>query len=123
MTVGPSMANLIRFYGRRDAFGLSVSPNPLHRNPSYEPLRNPDLQLRDNELQYIVWDAYSSSRSRFFSDRLLRYVDPYNGNVVFSYTVPVGTAGGSDAEKAVIVVYEVRPTLRTSQQGGEEEET
>jgi hypothetical protein len=123
MTVGPSMANLIRFYGRRDAFGLSVSPNPLHRNPSYEPLRNPDLQLRDNELQYVVWDAYSSSRSPFFSDRLLRYVDLYNGNVVFSYTVPVETPGGGEAEKAVIVVYEVRPTLRTSQQGGEEEET
>jgi dolichyl-phosphate-mannose-protein mannosyltransferase len=121
MTVGPSMANLIKFYGRRDAFGLSVSPNPLHRNPSYEPLHNPDLQLRDNELQYIVWDAYSSSRSPFFSDRLLGYIDIYNGQVVFSYTVPVETGDGRDAEKAVIVIYEVRPTLRTSPQGGEEE--
>jgi hypothetical protein len=120
MTVGPSMANLIKFYGRRDAYGLSVSPNPLHRNPSYQPLHNPDLQLRNNELQYIVWDAYSAARSSFFSDRLLRYVDLYNGNVVFSYTVPVATAGESEASKAVIVIYEVRPTLRTTQEGEED---
>ena len=120
MTVGPSMANLIKFYGRRDAYGLSVSPNPLHRNPSYEPLDNPDLQLRDNELQYIMWDAYSASRSPFFSDRLLRYVDLYNGHVVFSYGVPVRTADGNETEKAVIVIYEVRPTLRTTQEGEED---
>jgi hypothetical protein len=120
MTVGPSMANLIKFYGRRDAYGLSVSPNPLHRNPSYEPLRNPDLQLRDNELQYIMWDAYSAVRSPFFSERLLRYVDLYNGHVVFSYTVPVSTGDGSETEKAVIVIYEVRPTLRTTQEGEED---
>ena len=37
MTIGPSMANIIEFYGQRKAFGLSISPNPLHRNPSYEP--------------------------------------------------------------------------------------
>ena len=120
MTVGPSMANLIKFYGRRDAFGLSVSPNPLHRNPSYEPLHNPDLQLRNNELQYIVWDAYSASRSLFFSDRLLRYVDLYNGHVVFSFTVPVDAADGSQVDRAVIVLYEVRPTLRTTQEGEED---
>ena len=42
MTIGPSMANIVQFYGHRDAFGLSVSPNPLHRNPSYEPIVNPD---------------------------------------------------------------------------------
>ena len=41
MTIGPSMANLVQFYGRRQAYGLSVSPNPLNRNPSYEPLAEP----------------------------------------------------------------------------------
>lgn len=58
MTVGPSMANIIQFYGRRPAHGLSVSPNPLHRNPSYVPLINPDLQIRRSDLQYLVWDFF-----------------------------------------------------------------
>ena len=49
MTIGPSMANLVQFYGHRRAYGLSVSPNPLNRNPSYEPLPNPDQALRDSE--------------------------------------------------------------------------
>jgi 4-amino-4-deoxy-L-arabinose transferase-like glycosyltransferase len=35
LAVGPSMANIIQFYGHRKAYGLSVSHNPLHRNPSY----------------------------------------------------------------------------------------
>lgn len=54
LTIGSSMANIIQFYGHRKAYGLSVSPNPLHRNPSYEPVTNPDLWLRNGELQYIV---------------------------------------------------------------------
>jgi hypothetical protein len=52
MTIGPSMANIIEFYGARLANGLAVSPNPLHRNPSYDPITNPDLQIRNSELQY-----------------------------------------------------------------------
>ena len=64
MTIGPSMANLVQYYGHRRAYGLSVSPNPLNRNPSYEPLVNPDRALRDNEMQYVVWDAFSAGRSR-----------------------------------------------------------
>src|SRR4029077_10688235 len=35
LTIGPSMANVIAFYGHRQAYGLSVSLNPLRRNPSY----------------------------------------------------------------------------------------
>ena len=46
MTIGPSMANIIQFYGARSAAGLAVSPNPLHRNPSYDPILNPDAQIR-----------------------------------------------------------------------------
>ena len=68
MTIGPSMANLVQYYGRRSAYGLSVSPNPLNRNPSYEPLVNPDQALRDNEIQYVVWDTFSASRSPKFSE-------------------------------------------------------
>src|SRR5690606_8041286 len=67
MTIGPSMANIIQFYGHRKAYGLSVSPNPLRRNPSYEPIDNPDYQIRTSALQYVVWDAFSAERSTFFS--------------------------------------------------------
>ncbi len=63
MTIGPSMANIIKFYGARDAYGLAVSPNPLHRNPSYDPIINPDAQIRGSDLQYLVWDSFSAERS------------------------------------------------------------
>ncbi len=109
MTVGPSMANILQFYGHRVALGLSVSPNPLHRNPSYEPIINPDQAIRSGEIQYVVWDSFSASRSTFFSDALLRYADRYHGRIV--HTEPA-TAAGADGQKpddAFIVIYEVRP--------------
>ena len=109
MTIGPSMANLIQYYGHRKAYGLSVSPNPLNRNPSYEPLTNPDRALRDNEIQYIVWDAFSADRSPHFSQQLLRYADRYDVRLVHTEVLPAATARGKKAERPAIVVYEVRP--------------
>lgn len=103
MTIGPSMANLVEFYGNRRAYGLSVSPNPLKRNPSYDALPNPDLQIRSNQLQYIVWDAYSAARSAYFQAKLMDYVDRYHGRAVHTVSVP----GPNGTEKPVIVVYEV----------------
>ncbi len=73
MTIGPSMANIIEFYGHRHAYGLSVSTNPLHRNPSYEPIQNPDAELRAGDIQYIVWDSYSSDRSATFANKVVAY--------------------------------------------------
>ena len=105
MTIGPSMANIIQFYGHRKAYGLSVSPNPLKRNPSYDAIQNPDLQIRANELQYIVWDAYSAARSTYFETKLLDYVARYHGRVVHADSVP-DPHGGPPV--AVIIVYEVR---------------
>ena len=105
MTIGPSMANIIQFYGNRKAYGLSVSPNPLKRNPSYDALTNPDLQVRSNQLQYVVWDSYSAARSGYFEAKLMDYVKRYHGRVVHTETLP-DPAGGP--EKAVIIVYEVR---------------
>jgi Dolichyl-phosphate-mannose-protein mannosyltransferase len=109
MSVGPSMANILQYYGRRKIYGLSVSPNPLHRNPVYEAMKNPDRLIRDNELQYVVWDAFSADRSPFFSRKLMRYVERYNGRVIHSETVPVETSDGHVARKPVITIYEVRP--------------
>lgn len=105
LALGPSMANIIQWYGDRKTYGLSVSSNPLHRNPVYEPISNPDLALRNNKVQYLVWDAYSAGRSSFFSDKLLTFAERYNGRVVHRETVV-----GSDGEaEPVIVIYEVRP--------------
>jgi hypothetical protein len=109
MTIGPSMANIIEFYGEHPAYGLAVSPNPLHRNPSYDPIINPDLQIRNSELQYLVWDSFSAARSSFFSDKLLSYVKKYNGRAVHTETITVKNADGNDVVKPVIIIYEVYP--------------
>jgi hypothetical protein len=108
LTIGPSMANIVQFYGHRQAFGLSVSTNPLHRNPSYDPIPNPDAQIRANALQYVVWDAYSGRRSTFFSDALMAFVDRYHGRPVHTESVDI-REGGTVVSKPVIVIYEVRP--------------
>jgi hypothetical protein len=109
MSVGPSMANILQYYGHRKIYGLSVSPNPLHRNPVYQPLQNADRQIRDNELQYVVWDAFSAGRSPFFARKVIRYVERYNGHVVHSQTVPVRAPSGEMVRKPVITIYEVSP--------------
>jgi hypothetical protein len=109
LTVGPSMANILQFYGHRKAYGLSVSPNPLNRNPAYEPIANPDQKIRTNELQYVVWDAYSASRSKFFSRSIVRYADRYHGRLVHTESVTVKSASGAKVRKPVIQIYSVRP--------------
>lgn len=109
LTIGPSMANIVRYYGHREAYGLSVSPNPLHRNPSYEPIHNPDFMIRTAELQYLVWDSFSAGRSTFFSDALLYYANKYGGRILHEESVVVETATGEQVERPVIIVYEVHP--------------
>ena len=109
LAVGPSMANVIQFYGHRKTYGLSVSPNPLHRNPVYEPVLNPDNLIRQNEIQYLVWDVYSSNRTQFFSNRLLTYTERYHGRIVHTETMQVTGPDGTKTDEPVIVIYEVRP--------------
>ncbi len=109
MTIGPSMANILQFYGYRRALGLSVSPNPLHRNPAYTPIRNPDFEIRTGEIQYLVWDTYSAGRSAFFSNKLLSYAEKYDGRVVHTETITMRTPTGTLVDTPVIVIYEVRP--------------
>ena len=45
-------------------------------------LNNPDLQIRNSDLQYLIWDSFSADRSSFFSDSLLRFVKRYNGRII-----------------------------------------
>ncbi len=108
LTIGPSMANIIQWYGHREAKGLSVSPNPLYRNPVYDPIPNPDLAIRRNQVQYIVWDAFSAQRSPHFSRSVERFVDRYHGREVHRETART-KKDGRTVETPIIIVYEVRP--------------
>jgi hypothetical protein len=110
LAIGPSMANILEFYGRRRAYGLSVSTNPLRRNPIYQAVTNPDLSLRRGDIQYIVWDAFSASRSRHFERRLLSYVSRYHGRAVYTFSVLARTPDGSRGRVPVIRVYAVQPS-------------
>ncbi len=107
LALGPSMANILQFYSHRRVYGLSVSPNPLRRNPAYDPVPNPDRLLRDGRLQYLIWDSYSAARSKFFSDNLLRYKERYQARAVHTETVPVRTPGGATVQQPVIIVFRV----------------
>ena len=109
VAVGPSMANIIQFYGHRRTYGLSVSSNPLHRNPVYEPVINPDKLIRNGELQYFIYDVFSEARSAHFSASLLNYVRRYHGRAVHTESVMVTLPDGTTTLKPIIVIYEVRP--------------
>ena len=109
LTIGPSMANILEFYGHRKAMGLSVSPDPSRRNPSYLPVQNPDLQLRQGEFQYVVYDAFSAARSTHYAEQLLGYARRYSGRVIHEEFVPIRTPNGTLVNEPVIVIYEVRP--------------
>ena len=109
LTVGPSFANVIQFYGGRRARALSVSPNPLHRNPTYEPVLNPDLMIRTNAIQYLVYDSYSAARTPFFTKRLLNYVKKYNGILIYSDYQPARRPDGKTVQAPVVLIYGVHP--------------
>ena len=109
LTIGPSFANIIQFYGERRALALSVSPNPLHRNPTYQPVLNPDLMVRTNAVQYLVYDTYSAARTPFFAHRLMTFVHKYNGILVYADMQPVQQADGTTSDVAVVLIYEVHP--------------
>jgi hypothetical protein len=100
---------VIQFYGQRQAQALSVSPNPLHRNPSYEPVINPDLDIRSGRFQYLVYDAYSASRSPYFANRLRSYLTKHYGTPVYVGRVTTRAPDGRSVNVATVVIYEVHP--------------
>lgn len=113
MTIGPSMGNILQFYGHRTARALSVSPDPLKRNPSYEPIRNADLSVRTGEFRYLVWDAFSAARTSHFSDKLMELVRRYDGRLVHVETLS-GAASGTAIGTPIIQIYEVQPAASAS---------
>jgi len=102
ITIGPSMANIIQFYSARRCDGLSVSPNPLHRNPSYASIDNADAELRDGNYQYIVWDVYSADRSPHFAARADDLVHRFSGRSVY-------VQRDSDSGRRLVEIYQVTP--------------
>jgi 4-amino-4-deoxy-L-arabinose transferase-like glycosyltransferase len=109
MTIGPTMSNIVRFYGQRPAFGVSVSPNPLRRNPAYDPIRNPDRSIQLLKLQYAVVDVWSADRSPFFANVVRRYVEKYHGNLIYEQHAQVRGDDDRITDQVVIQIYEVRP--------------
>ncbi len=110
LTMGPSLGNLVSFYGDRDWYALSVSQDPKLRNPAYRPIANPDTEIRQIHVHYAVWDAYTADRAPFFSLRLNSYVQKYAGTPVFSVWVNgndvLTTAGAApDGAEVRLVVY------------------
>ena len=106
LAIGPSMANVLEFYGHHQVSALSVSPNPHDRNPSYMPVPNPDLALRQGEFQYIVWDAYTASHSRSSPEGA-----PPGQAVPRRGRLHLGQhrAGPAHTVRPAIIIYEVQP--------------
>jgi hypothetical protein len=108
LAIGPSMANVLQFYGGRRVYALSVSPNPLVRNPSYVAVVNPDRAIRDGDFQYVVWDSYSAARASFFANKAQALIDKYHGVVVYTATVDIPDRTGRPIPQPVIIIYQVR---------------
>ena len=109
LTTGPTMANIVEYYGQRRAYGLSVSPNPLRRNPAYDPIVNPDRALQLNQIQYIATDVWSAQRSPYFDAKVRAYVARYHGLLAYQQTADVRDSSGHVSSQVVIQIYEVRP--------------
>jgi len=109
LTTGPTLGNIVEFYGQRQAYGLSVSPNPLRRNPAYDPIVNPDRALQLSEIQYIATDIWSAQRSPFFAGLMNRYIARYHGFLVYQQSAQVRDDSGRLSTQIVIKIYEVRP--------------
>ena len=84
MTIGPTIGNVIKFYANSDTLALSINPNPAKHNPSYSPIINPDLMIRNGQIQYLIYDVYSATRTQHFADKLNYYVDKYDAQLIHS---------------------------------------
>ena len=105
MTIGPSMANILQFYGGHPAYALSVSTNPLQPQPHLQadPQSRPAVPQQPVPVRRL--GRVLGRAQLVLLPRLLRYADRYSGRVVHSESVTTQ----SGAKKPVVVVYEVHP--------------
>lgn len=108
LAIGPSMANVLEYYGLHRVYALSVSPDPRNRNPAYVPVPNPDRALRTDQFQYLVWDSYTAARTPFYTVKLRALVQKYHGVAVFTSTVRVAVGSGGSTPAPVVIIYQVR---------------
>jgi hypothetical protein len=120
--IGPSIGNIIRWYSDHTASAISISPNPLRANPAYEPVRNPDYELRWGLVEYLVYDAYSAARTPHFANRLLDFVERYGADIVHEQYGVLVAADGHTYEAPVIRIYRVGPVGIDIDAGGGESE-
>jgi Dolichyl-phosphate-mannose-protein mannosyltransferase len=106
LTIGPSMANILKFYGSHQVAALSVSPNLLSRNPSYVPVENPDYAVRSGRFELLVWDANTAARTPFFAEQLNELVTRYDGVQVYPATTAGPSSPGPDGPP--VIIYQVR---------------
>jgi len=108
LAAGPSIANVLEFYGGHEVGALSVSTDPRNRNPVYRPVGNPDRAVRTGQYQYLVWDSFTADRSPYYAAEISKLIDKYHGVAVYTATLTVSARRGP-AAVPVIVVYEVHP--------------
>jgi hypothetical protein len=88
---------------------LSVSPNPLRRNPAYDPILNPDRAVQTLQIHYAAFDVWSAVRSPFFSGTLRRYITKYHGRLVYEQHASVRDLDGTVHDQVVIQIYQLQP--------------
>jgi hypothetical protein len=108
LAIGPSIANVLEFYGQRHVSALSVSSHPSNHNPAYIPVPNPDLAVRQGRFQYLVWDSYTANRTPNFNAKIIDLVRRYHGVAAFTSTVEVRAKTGTAVDTPVIIIYRVR---------------
>ncbi len=109
LTIGPSLANAVRFYGQRTVWALAVSPDPLKRNPAYTPIRDPDAMIKSDQISYLAWDMYSAARSPYYARKVTTLLKRYNGQLVHQEAGWVRDEQGQLQSKTLMAIYEVHP--------------
>jgi len=109
MTIGPTMSNVIQFYGQRHSLALSVSPNPQRRNPAYDPILNPDRSIQTLVIHYAAFDVWSAARSPFFTTTLRRYIAKYHGQLIYEQHAVTRDSNGTARDQVVIQIYQLQP--------------
>ena len=115
MTIGPTLSNVVQFYGQRIA-GPQREPEPVAPQPAYDPILNPDRSIQTLEDPLRRVGRLVGERSPFFADMLQRYIVKYHGRLVYQQHAVVRAADGktetrSSSRSTSSAVSDVIPRL------------